>query len=116
MEQPGQSSTAAGRGPGLELRLERGGAYVALPRQPLLDGVELLALTMEVPDARLPFDVAAGAAQFRLRLCELDRLELTIGPEAVSAAAARLDLSGSGLARLELAPRAGFLEGAGALD
>ena len=69
MEESERARPAARNGPGLELRLERGGAYVALPGQPLLAGIELVALTMEVPGARLPFDVAAGAAQFRLRLC-----------------------------------------------
>ena len=116
MEEPERTIAAAERGPGLELRLERGGAYVALPGQPLLDGVELVSLTMEVPDARLPFDVGAGAAQFRLRLCELDRLELRLSGEGVAAALAGLDLGGSGLTRLGFALRAGFLEGEGALD
>jgi hypothetical protein len=116
MEESERARPVARNGPGLELRLERGGAYVALPGQPLLEGIELVALTMEVPGARLPFDVAAGAAQFRLRLCELDRLELRLSSEAVSAAVARLDLGESGLSRLELALRAGFLEGEGALD
>jgi len=116
MEESRRASAGVERGPGLELRLERGGAFVALPGQPLLDGVELLGLTMEVPDARLPFDVAAGAAQFRLRLCELDRLELRMSAEAVSGALAGLDLGASGFVRLGLALRAGFLEGEGALE
>ncbi|HYS79548.1 MAG TPA: hypothetical protein VEM76_02500 [Anaeromyxobacteraceae bacterium] len=110
-----EKASAAG-GSGLELRLERGCAYVALPGQPLLDGVDLLALTMGVPEARLPFDVAAGAAQFRLRLCELDRLELTVSAAAVSAAVDALDLAWNGFSRLGLALREGFLEGEGALE
>ncbi|GEJ56738.1 hypothetical protein [Anaeromyxobacter diazotrophicus] len=100
---------------GLELRLERGGAYVALPAGALAPGLELVALALEVPGVRLPFDVSAGAAQFHGRLCELDRAEVAARPEALSAAVAPLAEPGSGLARLDLAPRAGFLEAAGAL-
>jgi tetratricopeptide (TPR) repeat protein len=98
------------RGAGLELVLERGGAYVALARQPLGPGVVVEALALEVPDVRFPFDVAAGAAQFRDRLGVLERLEVTAGPAALERLAARLDLAAAGFASLALALRAGFVE------
>lgn len=119
MSGPSSEETAgrAGGAPGgMELRLERGGACVAFPARPLAAGVELTGLTLAVPGARLPFDVAAGAAQFRDRACHLDRLEVAVGAEALAALAAGLALEGSGLGRLCLAPRSGFLEGSGALS
>ncbi len=114
----GESGSAAkpARGAGLELRLERGGAYVALKPQPLAPSVDLVALSMEIPGVRFPFDSAGGAAQFRHRLCELDRLELAIAEPGLAALLAQLALADSGLASLALALRAGFAEGTGTLE
>ena len=114
----GESGNAAGpgRGTGFELRLERGGAFVALRPQSLAPGVDLVELAMEVPGVSLPFEVASGAAQFRHRLCDLDRLELSIAEAGLAALVARLHLVDSGIASLELASRTGFAEGAGTLD
>ncbi|HTT72523.1 MAG TPA: hypothetical protein VMG32_14960, partial [Anaeromyxobacteraceae bacterium] len=72
------------RGSGFELRLERAGAYAALPPQPLAPGFDLLALSMEIPEARPPFDGAGGASQFRHRRCDLERVELALGEEGVA--------------------------------
>ncbi|HET9597464.1 MAG TPA: hypothetical protein VFP65_17885, partial [Anaeromyxobacteraceae bacterium] len=104
------------RGAGLELVLERGGAYVALARQPLGPGVVVESLALEVPGVRFPFDVAAGPAQFRDRLGVLDRLEVTAGAGALERLAARLDLPAAGLASLALALRTGFVELSGRLQ
>src|SRR3990172_12000539 len=111
----GESGSAAkpARGAGLELRLERGGAYVALQPQPLAPGVDLVALSMEIPGVIFPFDSAGGSAQFRHRLCELDRLELAIAEPGLAALLAPLAPADSGLASLTLALRAGFAEGTG---
>jgi tetratricopeptide (TPR) repeat protein len=79
-------------------------------------GVEIVSLSMEVPDVRFPFDVEAGPAQFRHHLCELQRLEVVVGDDALTALARRLTRAGAGVASLDVAPRAGFLELAGALD
>jgi hypothetical protein len=110
------SAEKPARGAGLELRLERGGAYVALKPQPLAPSVDLVALSMEIPGVRFPFDSAGGAAQFRHRLCELDRLELAIAEPGLAALLAQLALADSGLASLALALRAGFAEGTGTLE
>jgi len=104
------------RGSGFELRLERAGAYASLPPQPLAPGLDLLALSMEIPEARPPFDGAAGASQFRHRRCDLERVELALGEEAVANLVALLELSGSGLGEVAIALRGGFAEGTGALE
>ncbi len=104
------------RGSGLELVLERGAAHVALRPETLLPGVELAALAMEVPDVRLPFDVTPGAAQFRSRLCRLDRLELSIDGCGVGGLLARLDLVSAGVRSVAAEVRDGFVEVSGALE
>ena len=115
MADPPITSVAQPHRGGPELRLERGAVYVALAPVALAPGIDLVALSMEVPGVRLPFDVAAGAAQFHGRTCELDHVELSVTSEALRAFVAPLALTASGLACLDLAARAGFLEGTGAL-
>ncbi len=111
-----RSASRPARGAGFELRLERGGAFVALLPQPLAPGVDLVDLAMEVPGVSLPFEVGGGVAQFRHRLCELDRLEISVADAGLVALLARLKLPGSGIASLTLTLRACFAEGAGALE
>ncbi|MFL5273114.1 MAG: hypothetical protein ACJ79E_13735, partial [Anaeromyxobacteraceae bacterium] len=106
---------AGPRAAGLELRLERGSAHACLPAQPLAGGVELVELSLAIPDAPAPVEVALGAAQFRHRLCTFERLEVVVGDEALASLVARLDLASAGIASLAVATRAGFLEGSGAL-
>jgi tetratricopeptide (TPR) repeat protein len=112
-----QASPAAGArsGAGLELRLERGGVRVRLGRPAPLAGLLVEALDLAVPDVALPFDVGLGPAQFQHRLCDLVQLAVVAVPEAIAAAAARLDLAGLGLASLEVALRDGFAELSGRL-
>src|SRR6516165_10488666 len=113
MADPPITSVAQPHRGGPELRLERGAVYVALAPVALAPGIDLIALSMEVPGVRLPFDVAAGAAQFHGRACELDHVELSVTSEALRAFVAPLAVATSGLASLDLAARTGFLEGTG---
>ena len=108
--------SAPSRGGGFELRLERTRAFVCLGEQELLPGLRLLDFAMEVPEVRFPFDVGQGAAQFRSRLCDLTRLQVSFEPRLLGSLAAGLELSRAGLAGLELSLRAGYVEAAGRLD
>jgi len=108
--------SAPSRGGGFELRLERTRAFVCLGEQELLPGLRLLDFAMEVPEVRFPFDVGQGAAQFRSRLCDLSRLQVSFEPRLLGSLAAGLELSRAGLAGLELARRAGYVAAAGRLD
>src|SRR5512143_3981382 len=110
------SAAGAARGGGFELRLERARAFVCLTDRPVAPGLRLAELAMEVPEVRFPFDVGQGAAQFRKRLCDLARVDLAVEPEFLAGLAARLDLTRSGLASLQLGLRAGFAEAAGRLE
>ncbi|HEU4385365.1 MAG TPA: tetratricopeptide repeat protein, partial [Anaeromyxobacteraceae bacterium] len=111
-----QAAAGASRGGGFELRLERARAFVCLSDRPVVPGLRLVELAMEVPDVRFPFDVGQGAAQFRRRLCDLARVELSVEPEFLLGLSAGLDLSRSGLASLQIGLRAGFAEAGGRLE
>jgi hypothetical protein len=109
------AGAGARSGPGLELRLERGGAHVRLAEPTPLAGVLVEALDLAVPDVSMPFDVGAGPQQFQSRLCDLCRLDVRLEAEPVAAAAARLDLAALGLGSLQTALRDGFIEVGGRL-
>src|SRR5512145_2908353 len=81
-------------GTGFELRLERGGAYVRLADTPVEPGLVIDVLSIEVPGVKFPFNVGAGAVQFRHLLSDLVRVELVAKEEWIA----------EGLRRLELAP------------
>ena len=100
---------------GFELRLLQGKAFVCLSERPIAAGLTLTELSLEVPEARFPFDPSRGAGQFRLQLCDLDRLELVAESGILQAVVEKLDLASAGVASLELALRPGFAEGAGEL-
>ena len=100
---------------GFELRLEQGKALVCLSDRPIAPGLRLSELSLEVPEARFPFDPSRGAGQFRLQLCDLAHLELVAEAGILAAVVAKLDLAAAGVASLELALRPGFAEGAGRL-
>lgn len=113
---PGAAAGPGARtGAGFELRLERGGVHVVLPKPVQVGGVEVLGLDLQVPDVTLPFDPGSGPGQFQSRLCELCRLEVSLAPEVAAAAAARLDLGAFGLEALAVGLRQGFVEVAGRL-
>src|SRR5512133_880824 len=109
------SSATTRSGAGFELRLERGGAYVRLADQPVLPGVRLDALTLQVPDVKFPFDVGRGSGQFRSRLCDLVELAVTVSPEVAQAALAAAAPGSFGIEAVEIAFRPGFSEIAGRL-
>jgi tetratricopeptide (TPR) repeat protein len=113
---PGGGAPGRGRPAGFELKLEHGRAIVRLGEQVFLPGVRLVDLQLEVPDVRFPFDVGAGASQFRQRLCDLLRVELVADDASAAGFAARLAHPGSGLAGLQVSLRAGFAEVAGRLE
>src|SRR5512133_484352 len=108
-------SKAGTRGAGFELRLERGSAHVRLADHPIAPGVRLGALTLQIPDVRLPFDVGRGSGQFRSRLCDLVDLAVTVSPDAVVPALAAAGPAAFGIEDLRLAFRPGFAELAGRL-
>src|SRR5512140_209536 len=113
---PSSAPSAASRsGAGFELRLERGGAYVRLADQPVVPGLRLESLTLQVPDVKFPFDVGQGVGQFRHRLSDLVELSVVLEPAAVEAALARANLSAFGLENVRVALREGFAEIAGRL-
>ncbi|HEY7725290.1 MAG TPA: tetratricopeptide repeat protein, partial [Anaeromyxobacteraceae bacterium] len=113
---PTPSPAARTRPAGFELTLERGRAVVRLADQVFLPGVRLAELLLEVPGLAFPFDVSAGASQFRQHLCDLLRLELAVEAEAARALLGRLPAAAQGLVGLEIAWRAGFAELAGSVE
>jgi tetratricopeptide (TPR) repeat protein len=113
---PPGGAPARARPPGFELKLERGRAVVRLADQVFLPGVRLADLQLEVPDVHFPFDVGAGASQFRQRLCDLVRLELIADESGIASLASRLALAGTGLGALRISLRAGFAEVAGRVE
>src|SRR5512139_142317 len=111
------SSTGGSRhGAGFELRLERGGASVRLADQPIVPGLRLESLTLQLPEVKFPFDVGQGAGQFRHRLSELVELSVAAEPSIAEAALAHAGLAAFGLEDVRLSPREGFLEIAGRLS
>ena len=119
-EAKGTSSAAAAagtkKGTGFELRLEAAKAFVCLTDREVTAGARLVELALEVPDVKFPFEVGQGAGQFRLRLCDLARIEVEVSPPFLATLISKLDLAPAGIASLQLAFRAGFAEGAGQLE
>src|SRR5512138_1753434 len=109
-------STASRSGAGFELRLERGGAYVRLADQPVVAGLRLESLTLQVPDVKFPFDVGQGSGQFRHRLSDLVELSISVEASVAEAALADAGLAAFGVEDVRLALRDGFLEIAGRLS
>src|SRR5512143_2099877 len=85
---PPGAGPARARPAGFELRLEQGRAVVRLGDQLFLPGIRLADVQLEVPGVRFPFDVSAGANQFRQQLCDLLRIELHADAEGAAALAA----------------------------
>src|SRR5512138_445234 len=113
---PSSAPSAGSRsGAGFELRLERGGAYVRLSDQPIVPGLRLEALTLQLPDVRFPFDVSKGAAQFRHRLADLADVAVAAEPALAEAALAEAGLAAFGVEDVRLAMREGYVEIAGRL-
>lgn len=116
---PTASASSAGAehrsGTGFELRLERGGAYVRLADRPVVPGLRLTVLHMEVPGVRFPFNAGLGAVQFRHVLSDLVHLEVVATEELVTAALRAVDLPALGIEALTIALRDGFVELAGRL-
>jgi len=96
-----------GRG-GFELRLTQGAAQVCLTAAPLHPGGEVSELVLGLSDVTPPLDASRGAAQFRDRLCDLERLELVVSEDGLAELLAALPLGDVGVATLALAPRAGI--------
>ncbi len=109
-------STAGKRtGTGFELRLERGGASVRLANRELAPGLQLEALSLQIPDVRFPFDVGLGAAQFRHRLSDLAELTALVAVPLLETALARAPLQAGGLLDVRIELRPGFAELCGRL-
>src|SRR5512146_1652115 len=115
---PSSAPSAAGNrsGAGFELRLERGGAYVRLADQPVVQGLRLESLTLQVPDVKFPFDVGQGSGQFRHRLSDLVELSVAAEPSLAAASLAEVGLFAFGVEDVRVAAREGFLEIAGRLS
>ncbi len=110
------SAAASRNGAGFELRLERGGAYVRLAEQPIVPGLRLESLTLQVPDVKFPFDVGLGSGQFRHRLSDLVEMSILAEASVAEAALAQAGLAAFGVEDVRLALREGFLEIAGRLS
>ncbi|MGB8931681.1 MAG: hypothetical protein WCC48_10585, partial [Anaeromyxobacteraceae bacterium] len=97
-------------GTGFELRLERGGAYVCLADVPVDAGLTLDVLSIEIPGVKFPFNVGAGAVQFRHVLADLVRVELTAREGWIADLLRGIDLGALGVEALSCSLRDGFAE------
>ncbi len=97
-------------GTGFELRLERGGAYVRLADVPVETGLTLDVLSIEVPGVKFPFNVGAGAVQFRHVLADGVRVELAVHEPWIEERLRGIDLAALGVEALSCALREGFVE------
>ena len=97
-------------GTGFELRLERGGAYVRLADVTVEAGLTLDVLSIEVPGVKFPFNVGAGAVQFRHVLADGVRVELAVHEPWIEERLRGIDLAALGVEALSCALREGFVE------
>jgi tetratricopeptide (TPR) repeat protein len=99
---------------GFELRFADGRAFVSAAGRPLGEGMVARQFAMEIPHVRFPFDVTGGAERFRDQRCALRELEVAIDAEQLQRwFLEHLADRSLGLSRLDLFPRAGFLEARG---
>src|SRR5512133_533084 len=103
-------------GTGFELRLERGGAYVRLADVTVDTGLPPDARSIEIPGVKFPFNVGAGAVQFRHVLADLVRVELAAHEPWIEARLREIDLGALGVESVSCALRDGFAELSGRIS
>src|SRR5512133_1345301 len=109
-------STERRSGTGFELRRARGGAYVRLADVTVDAGLTLDVLSIEIPGVKFPFNVGAGAIQFRHVLADLVRVELAAHEPWIEERLRGIDLGALGVESLTCALRDGFAELSGRIS
>src|SRR5437764_8789243 len=104
---------AAGGGPAFTVVLSDGRGLLTMGEQPVSPVAAVQELALEIPDLRLPFDLAGGAGRFRNRRCRLVRAALATDLGRLDAAIAAPDrqraLEAAGIIELRLHIAAGAL-------
>lgn len=95
---------------GLALGFADGAALVSMRDRALADGVEVVALDIEIDDVEFPLDVEGGAEEFQKKSTRLRNVEIAIDLAALAdRISARLEASESPLSSIRLVPDGGGL-------